>query len=87
MSPHRAFAVREIALAPGATRRYRAREWRDALVMVRTGAIDLEGAGGAIARFGAGALLCLAAAPLRALHNRGPQPAVLLAITRRRSLP
>jgi hypothetical protein len=84
MSPHGDFAVREIALAPGVTRPFRAREWRDALVMVRAGPIDLEDAAGAVARFGAGDVLCLAA-PLRALHNRGPQPALLLAISRRRS--
>jgi hypothetical protein len=84
MSPHGDFAVRDIALAPGATRPYREREWRDALVMVRAGQIELEDAAGAIARFGAGDILCLAGAPLRALHNRGPQPALLLAISRRR---
>jgi len=85
VSPHRPFALREIALAPGVTRPYRRREWRDALVMIRTGQIDLEDATGAVAHFGAGDILCLAAARLRALRNPGPQPAVVLAISRRRS--
>jgi hypothetical protein len=85
MSRRGDFAVREIALAPGVTRPFRAPEWRNALVMVRAGEIDLEDAAGAVARFGASDVLCLAAAPLRALHNRGPQPALLLAISRRRS--
>jgi hypothetical protein len=85
MSRRGDFAVREIALAPGVTRPFRAREWRDVLVMVRAGQIELEGAAGAVARFGAGDVLCLVAARLGALHNRGPQPALLLAISRRRS--
>ena len=85
MSPRRAFALREIALAPGAARPYRRREWRDSLVMIRAGQIDLEGATGAVARFGVGDLLCLAAVPLRALRNPGPQLTVLLAISRRRN--
>jgi hypothetical protein len=83
MSHHRSFCLREIALAPGAARWYRPREWRDALVMIRAGEIELEDASGAVARFGAGDVLCLAATPLRALRNPGPERAVLLAISRR----
>lgn len=83
MSPRGGFALRELLLAPGTTRPYDPDEWRDALVLVRAGAIELEDATGAVARFGAGDLLCLAP-PLCALHNRGAEPALLLAISRER---
>jgi hypothetical protein len=52
-------------------------------VMVERGQIELEGMGGTLRSFDRGAVLWLAGLPLRALHNRGHQPVVLVAIAPR----
>jgi uncharacterized protein YxjI/quercetin dioxygenase-like cupin family protein len=76
------FELRTVALAPGRTRPYDEHEWRDALVVVERGEIELERLTGARRRFRAGAVLWLAGLPLRALRNPGPEPAVLAAVSR-----
>jgi len=78
------FAVRVVAVPPGLARAYDAAEWRDALVLVARGEIELEGVGGGRKCFRRGAVLSLDGLPLRALHNRGAQPASLVAVSRRR---
>jgi quercetin dioxygenase-like cupin family protein len=82
--PPSRFEVRMTAIAPGHTLAYRNSDWRDALVVVEHGAIDLEWLSGARQRLDCGAVLWLAGLRLRALDNRGLEPAVLLAIKRRR---
>jgi hypothetical protein len=82
-SDHR-FEVRRVAVAPGRARPYDTAEWRDALVVVEQGRIELECLGGCRLTFERGAVLWLTGLPLRALHNRGPEPAVIAAFTRRR---
>lgn len=79
----RMFEVRVVDIAPSAVRLYNAAEWRDALVVVEEGEIELESLHGSHRRFGRGAVLCLTGLPLRAIHNRGPQRALLVAVTRR----
>jgi hypothetical protein len=76
------FAVRAVALAPRDERAYVEAEWRDALVIVERGEVELRGAGGTRRRFVRGDLLWLDGVPLRALHNPGDQPAVLRAVSR-----
>jgi hypothetical protein len=71
------------AVAPGATRPYDEAEWRDALVLVERGEIELECLAGTCCTFRRGAILWLTGLPLRALHNRGRAPAVLVAVSRR----
>ena len=78
------FTCAETAVAPGATRAYCEAEWRDALVVVEEGEIELECLGGGRRTFCRGDVLCLAGLPLRALHNRGAAPAVLVAVARAR---
>jgi hypothetical protein len=78
-----AFVLRAVALAPGCRRAYDEAEWRDAIVVVRRGEIELEGLSGASYRFRRGDLLWLAGLPLRALHNAGRERAVLVAVSRR----
>jgi|GEM_PF-1325388 len=74
----------DVVVVPAGTRRaFDPAQWRDALVVVEHGEIDLEGAGGTTRRFGPGAVLWLAGLDLRALHNRGRDSAVLLAVSRR----
>ncbi len=78
-----AFELRVVAVAPGDTRAYDEAEWRDALVVVERGEIELECVSGTCRRFDHGDMLCLIGLPLRALHNRGGEPAVLVAVSRR----
>jgi glyoxylate utilization-related uncharacterized protein len=59
-------------------------DWRDALVLVVRGEIDVEARGGR-ERFARGAVLSLSGLPLRALRNQGAEPAELLAVRRRRA--
>jgi hypothetical protein len=78
-----AFVLRAVAVAPGAARDFDEREWRDAIVMVQRGEIELEALGGSVCRFARGDLLWLTGLSLRALHNRGHEPALLVAVSRR----
>jgi hypothetical protein len=77
------FEVRLVAVAPGRSLAYDDAQWRDALVIVGRGQIELEGLGGTLRSFERGAVLWLAGLPLRMLHNRGHQPVVLVAVARR----
>ena len=81
------FDVTPVALPPGGARAYDAAEWHDALVLVARGEVELEFAGGARLRLARGATLWLARLPLRALHNPGAEPALLVAVARRPRAP
>jgi quercetin dioxygenase-like cupin family protein len=76
------FEIRAVGVEPGGHRIYHRAEWGDALVLVRRGEIELECLSGTRHRFGRGDLLWLAGLPLRALHNPGPEPALLVAVAR-----
>jgi hypothetical protein len=78
-----AFELRVVAVAPGRDRAYREAEWRDAIVIVERGQIELESSRGGRRCFGRGDVLWLIGLPLRALHNPGRAPALLVAISRR----
>jgi hypothetical protein len=78
-----AFRVRAVVIAPGGARRYAEAEWADAIVVVERGAIDLEFLGGGRTRYVRGDTLTLSELALRALHNRGAEPALLVAVSRR----
>jgi quercetin dioxygenase-like cupin family protein len=78
-----AFVLRAVAVAPGCKRAYDEAEWRDAIVVVERGEIELECLGGTSQRFRRGDLLWLTGLPLRALHNRGRESALLVAVSRR----
>jgi hypothetical protein len=77
-----AFEVRVLTVAPGAVEAYQEAEWRDALVVVESGEIELEGLGGTRRTFGRGAILSLAGLPLSGLRNRGREPVLLVAVAR-----
>jgi hypothetical protein len=77
-----AFEARRIVLAPGEERAYEEAEWRDAIVAVQRGAVDLVTERGVSASFGRGDILWLSGLPVGALCNRGAQLAVLLAVSR-----
>ena len=74
------FLRREVVVDPGTARLYEPNVWRDALVTVKTGSIELQTRNGVRRTFVAGDVLWLAGLPLRWLRNPGPTPAVLEAI-------
>jgi uncharacterized cupin superfamily protein len=78
-----AFECRAVAVEPGGVRIYNEAEWRDAIVVVGAGEIELEALGGNRERFRCGDILYFSGLPLRSLHNRGAEPAVLVSVSRR----
>jgi hypothetical protein len=48
MGSDEAFEVRLVVVAPGRSRAYEPAQWRDALVIVQRGEVELEGMGGAL---------------------------------------
>jgi hypothetical protein len=77
------FERRVVVLRPGHDRVYDEAEWRGAIVVVEHGEIELECLDGSHHCFGRGDVLWLDRLPLRALHNRGHESAVLVAVSRR----
>jgi quercetin dioxygenase-like cupin family protein len=77
-----AFCRRVVELPPGAVLVYRPADWRDAIVFVTAGAVELEARGGERRRFRRGDVLCLQALHLRLLSNPGRRPARLVAVRR-----
>lgn len=77
------FARRVVTLAPGERCPYVAEDWADALVVVEDGSVELECLAGNRLSLARGAVLWLVGLPLRALHNVGRHPAVLVAVSRR----
>src|SRR5690348_15991099 len=81
------FTRRTVVLEPGVSRPSGDAEWRDAIVLVETGDVELECAAGGRRRCAAGAVLWLVGIDLRALHNVGAGRVVLVAVSRRRNPP
>jgi hypothetical protein len=77
------FEVRAVAVEAGGHRIYNEQEWRDAIVVVARGEIELESLSSRRHRFERGDILWLCELPLRALHNRGTEDAVLVTVSRR----
>jgi hypothetical protein len=75
-----------VALEPGCTLLYDEEEWRDALVTVERGEVELQMKCGRSCFFQRGDLLWFQGLPLASLHNRGEEPTVLVAATRPRGL-
>lgn len=82
-----AFEKRVITVEPGCSRPYDAAEWRDAIVVIEGGEIDLECSRSGRRRFRSGEVLWLAGLSLLALHNEGIEPAVIVAVRRRAPAP
>jgi len=77
------FRRRVVAVPPCGELAFDEAEWRDALVVVERGEIELVCLGGSRERFGRGDVLWLAGLPLGALRNPGCEPALLAAVSRR----
>jgi hypothetical protein len=76
------FHRRVVRLEGGSSRPYDESEWGDALVIVTSGVIELEGLSGRRWCFPRGAMLWLTDLPLRAIHNPGEEAAELTAVSR-----
>jgi hypothetical protein len=77
------FRRRVVDLATAEEMTIDAGTWRDAIVFLETGEVELECVAGGRRRFTAGAVLCLRP-PVRLLRNSGSESARLIAISRRR---
>ena len=80
-----AFERRVVVLPVGDFHRVVASDWRDALVEVEHGEVDLELADGTSRHFATGDVLWLCGLPVRSLRNCGSGVAVLVAVRRRGS--
>lgn len=80
------FDIRTVALGPGESLPYDAAEWRDALVLVKSGEIVLDTSCGRSFFFPCGSVLWLAELPLESLRNRGRESAVLVSAARHTEL-
>ena len=76
------FSRRVVTIAPGDRRPYVDGDWRDALVVIVRGAVDLECTRGGRRRFEAGTMMSLDGLGLVALFNPGPSDLVIITITR-----
>ncbi len=77
------FARLAVVLAPGTHRTVDERPWRDAIVEVERGQLELVLRGGQRLLFNAGDVLWLPCLPALALRNPGNVDTVLVAVSRR----
>jgi hypothetical protein len=72
-------------LDAGTETAYHPDDWKDSIVEIEAGAVEIETCHGQAVAFNAGDVFWLAGLPVRALNNRGDIPAVLVTATRRRT--
>ena len=70
-------------LYAGTETAYHPDDWKDSIVEIESGAVEIKTRDGATLEFRSGDVFWLAGLPVRALHNRGDIPAVLVTATRR----
>ena len=73
---------RSLVIPPGGVHAYRPSDWKEAIVMVKRGAIELECPGQPARPFRRGDLLWLGGLAPGAIRNRGPGTAVLVAVSK-----
>jgi hypothetical protein len=71
-----------VRIPAGCNCAYDGAEWLDELVIVVCGTLELEGLSGRRWTFQPGSILWLQDLPLRALHNPGDEPAILMTVSR-----
>jgi len=76
------FRRRVVDVAPGEELDLDTDRWRDALVVLESGEVELECVAGGRSRFAAGAVLCFLP-PVCFLRNTNSEPARLITISRR----
>lgn len=75
-------ARREVRLPRGAALSAEEEPWRDEIVALEQGAIDVVGRCGRVVRFVAGAVLTFEGVPFAEVRCAGEEPAVLVAVRR-----
>ena len=81
MSGDARFSRRTVELSGGEELLVAAHAWRDTIVFLEAGEIELECAAGGRRRFGAGAVLCVLPT-VRVVRHVGSAPARLIAVAR-----
>ena len=76
------FERRVVTIPAGESRGFDEDEWRDAIVVLARGQVELECVNGTSRLFAPGAVLWLVGLSVCALHNPGQVPAVLVAVSR-----
>ncbi|SHL03118.1 hypothetical protein SAMN05443637_116144 [Pseudonocardia thermophila] len=76
------FRRHELRLAPGERRGLAEAQWRGVLVLLEHGSVELHCAQGTVLTLRQGAVFCFDGTGVRALHNPGPGPAVLVGWSR-----
>lgn len=77
------FAMRAVVISPGTDRPFDEHTWRDAIVEVEQGQLELELRDGRRLPFNPGDVLWLTGLPALALRNPGDEDTVLVAVSRR----
>ena len=81
-SVRRQFVVRHVTIAAGIELAVKAADWRDSIVVVERGTLEVECLDGIRTTFTTGAMLCLDGLPIGMLCNRGSDPVQLFALSR-----
>ena len=80
----RRFVIRHMTITAGTALAVEAADWRDAIVVVERGPLEVECLDGIRTTFMTGAMLCLDGLSMGTLCNRGPEPVQLFALSRAR---
>ncbi|GAA2771581.1 hypothetical protein [Nonomuraea dietziae] len=78
-----AFELHVVVVAPGGVHAYDGAEWRDAIVLVEHGVIELVYSAGGGRVCETGDVMWLDGLPVRAMRNTRDEPVVLVAVSRR----
>jgi hypothetical protein len=78
------FSRRVFRVAPGLELELQPDDLEDAVVVVHQGAVELECHAGTCRRFGRGSMIPIAQLPLSHIRSVGPDPLVLVAVSRAR---
>ena len=81
-SVRRQFVVRHVTIAAATEVAVEAADWRDAIVVVERGRLEVECGDGNRTTFTTGAILCLDGLPTGTLCNRGSNPVQLFTLSR-----
>jgi hypothetical protein len=77
------FDVRMVTIPAGSSLAFDERAWRDAIVVLEAGELEVECVRGGTRSFEVGAMMCLVGLQLKTLHSTGAEAVVLTAVSRR----
>jgi hypothetical protein len=77
------FDVRMVTIPAGTSLDFDERAWRDAIVVLEAGELEVECLRGGRQSFAVGAIMCLAGLELKTLSSTGTEAVVLTAVSRR----